>query len=112
VLLTPEKIDGPAHNIVCDSNEQAVSLAADYLRDGNYVEIWQRARMVRRLRADKAGHAMRCALIVLCAVLMLSNAPEASRDGKCWRRPAKGKALCSLAAECASTGKTCIETCQ
>jgi hypothetical protein len=54
VLSTPEKIDGPVRDIVCDSDEQALSRAAEYLRDGNYVEIWQGARMVRRLQADKA----------------------------------------------------------
>lgn len=54
VLSAPEKIDGPAHDIVCDTNEEAVSRAAEFLRDDNYVEIWQGSRMVRRLRADEA----------------------------------------------------------
>ena len=50
LLSTPEKIEGPALSIVCNSNEEAVSRAAEYLRKDNYVEIWQGARMVRRLR--------------------------------------------------------------
>jgi hypothetical protein len=54
VLSTPEKIGGPALNIICDSNEEAISRAAENLRDGDYVEIWQGARLVRRLRSEDA----------------------------------------------------------
>ena len=53
VLSTPEKIEGRAINIICDCNEEAISRAAEYLRNNNYVEIWQGARLVRRLRLTR-----------------------------------------------------------
>jgi hypothetical protein len=35
----------------------------------------------------------------------------ASRDGKCWCRPTKGKAFCTFAAECSGNGKSCVGAC-
>ncbi len=47
------KIEG-ALTLVCDSDAEAVSQAAEHLEDGHWVEIWQSARVVRRLRSEDA----------------------------------------------------------
>jgi hypothetical protein len=54
VLSSPSKIHGPALNIVCNSDDEAVGQAEAHLTDGRSVEIWQGARVVRRLRSEDA----------------------------------------------------------
>ena len=46
-----KKIEG-AHTIVCDSDTEAVTRATEHLEGGRWVEIWQDARVVRRLRPE------------------------------------------------------------
>lgn len=46
-----KKIEG-AHTIVCDTDTEAVTRAAEHLEDGHWVEIWENARVVRRLRSE------------------------------------------------------------
>ena len=49
LLSAQDKIEGPALNIVCDSNEDAVRHAAERLLEkGHHAEIWQGARLVKR----------------------------------------------------------------
>ncbi len=54
VLSTPDdKIEG-THTIFCDSDSEAIGRAAEHLQDDHLVEIWQNARVVRRLRPQGA----------------------------------------------------------
>jgi len=43
--------------IVCNSDAEAVSRAAEHLQDGHLVEIWQSMRVVRRLWSEDARPA-------------------------------------------------------
>ena len=45
-------IKGLAHEVTCDTDEQAVELARQYI-DGLAIEVWNRARLVKRLDPDK-----------------------------------------------------------
>ena len=50
VLSSPVRIDGSAPSVICDSDAHAVQQAAAQLvRDGHLAEVWEGARLVRRL---------------------------------------------------------------
>ena len=50
LLSNPEKIEGLAINVMCDSDDDAIRQAAARLTEiGSLAEIWQGARLVRRL---------------------------------------------------------------
>jgi len=45
-------ITGRAVEITCDTDDEAIELARQYV-DGLAIEVWNRARLVKRLEKDK-----------------------------------------------------------
>ena len=57
-LLSDNKVAGPSTSIECASDEEAISEAKKFL-NGLDIEVWQRARLITRLRSPHHPTAAR-----------------------------------------------------
>ena len=65
-LLRGDKIAGPATQVECSSDEEAISQAKKFI-NGLDIEVWQGARLIARLQSPHNRNTGPCPRAALCA---------------------------------------------